>query len=338
MDGVSIKSRPSTCFKCKRLNPSTFVIVEDDKYDEHPFIYARIFLDPPLIVLSDTGCGGRSDGSKGLPDNLRNYIETHPITSNGRLPLNPRQSDGTPLLSYLIICTHCHYDHILGIPSFQDISTIILASLHGKSFIETELAKHSLCFYLDVPTPEYKVSYWADDYEHVRYESTLLGVQILHTPGHTPDELAWYDGENRHLFVGDSFYERVAADRSYTQPIIFPREGDIVEYMQTLEKLVRFVEQRNGEPNKAAVKVGCGHITSSVDGLQILLSVRQYFQDVLGGKIPVVQSIEKRGEIVDLWQEDGEPRFSLLSPRRLVLDARRHLRIGPSPDASSVMV
>ena len=338
MDSVSIKSGPSTCFKCKRLNQSTFVIVEDDKYGEHPFIYARIFHDPPLIVLSDTGCGGNSDGPKGVPDSLRNYIETCPIASNANLPLNPRQPGGSPLLSYLIICTHCHYDHILGIPSFEDISTTILASLHGKSFIEGDLAKHSLCFYLDVPTPKYTVSYWANDFEHVRFDGMLLGLQILHTPGHTPDELAWYDEENRHLFVGDSFYERVAEDRSYTQPIIFPKEGNIIDYMQTLEGLIHFVEQRNGELNKAAVKVGCGHITSSVDGLEILLSVQRYFQDVLGGKIPVVQSSEKRGETFDLWQEDGEPRFSLLSPRRLVLDARRQLHIGPSPDVSFVMV
>ncbi|KAL9121798.1 MAG: hypothetical protein Q9187_001650 [Circinaria calcarea] len=336
MDTMTTKSRPSSCFKCTRLNPSTFVIVEADKYDEHPFIYARIFLDPLLLILSDTGCGGKSDGSTDIPDNLRNYVETRPITSNGNLPLNPRQPDGSPSLRYLIICTHCHYDHILGIPSFQDIPTTILASLHGKSFIETDLARHSLCYYLDVPTPEYKVSYWADDFEYVRHDGNLLGLQILHTPGHTPDELAWYDEENRHIFVGDSFYERVAEDQSYIQPIIFPREGNMIDYMQTLEKLVRFVEQRNAESDQLPVKVGCGHITSSVDGFEILVSVQQYFQDVLGGKIPVVRSIEK-GEIFDLWQADGEPRFSLLSPRRLVLDARRHLHIGPLSDASFVI-
>ena len=192
-----------TVFSCKRLNLSTYLIVENDRYEEHPFIYAKVVQSPALLLLSDTGCGGGGEvevGKPGLPsDTLRNFLETFPIADNGKKPLNPRKPTGEPTLSYFIICTHCHYDHILGIPSFQEVTPVILASSNGKSFIEDDLPKHSLCAGLDVPTPKYLISYWAADMEKIAYDDLPLGVQILHTPGHTPDELAWYDEAERHL-------------------------------------------------------------------------------------------------------------------------------------------
>ncbi|MCJ1438502.1 hypothetical protein MMC27_007892 [Xylographa pallens] len=328
-----------TVFSCKRLNSSTYLIVENDRYEEHPFIYAKLVRSPALLLLSDTGCGGDEISKPGLPsDTLRNFLETFPIADNGKKPLNPRKPTGEPTFSYLIVCTHCHYDHILGIPSFQEVSPVILASSNGKSFIEDDLPKHSLCFDLDVPTPEYKVSYWAADMEKITYNDLPLGVQILHTPGHTPDELAWYDEAERHLFVGDSFYERVAMDESYTQAIIFPKEGDIIIYMQSLEKLLSFVQEENRLHQSSAVRIGCGHITySAADGQGILQEVQRFFWDVINGIVPVRESSEKRGEMHDLWQKDEDARFSLMGPRRLVVDARRHFNRGPSVDASGVV-
>ncbi|MCJ1350291.1 MAG: hypothetical protein MMC33_000272 [Icmadophila ericetorum] len=314
-------------FSCERVNTSTFLITEDDKFDEHPFIYVKVFSNPSLIVLSDSGCGGR-DGVT-----LRDFIETHPLEVNGGKPLNPRRDDGSPSLKYLIICTHCHYDHILGIPSFQDVSPVILACSAGRSFIEEDIEKHSLCIYLNVPTPKYEVSYWADDLEDVVFSELPLSLQILATPGHTPDELAWYDAVERHLYVGDTFYERVARDRSYEQAIIHPGDGNLIDYMHTMDKLIDFVKEKDSHGDGAKVKVSCGHITTSVDGLEIVFAVKQYFLDILEGKVPVKESEEVRGELFDLWQEDGDPRFSLRVPRRLVSDARKHFRVGPPSGA-----
>ncbi|MCJ1223880.1 hypothetical protein MMC12_000523 [Toensbergia leucococca] len=310
---------PIPYFKCTRLNQSTFVIVEDDK-SEHPFIYAKLYNDPPLVVLSDTGCGGLSRSAE---PSLRHFIETHPVTANENQPLNPHQGDGKLSRQYLIICTHCHYDHILGIPCFKTVKPTILASSHEKSFIEDDLPEHSLCLFLGIPTPEYSVSFWAADFESIIFEGSPLGLQVLHTPGHTPDELAWYDEEERYLYVGDSFYERVSGDNSYAQPIIFPNEGNLIQYMSSLEKLISFVSGKNSKLDRTPIKIGCGHITSSTDAIGILLPVRQLFQNIIAGETPIKQSTEKRGEIVDLWQEDGDPRFSVEAPRRLVTDARK---------------
>lgn len=212
----------------------------------------------------------------------------------------------------------------------------ILASSHDRSFLN-DLPKRSQCHWIGIPTPSYAISHWANDLENISLANVSLGVQILHTPGHCPDELAWYDAEERHLYVGDTFYERLARDGSTVTPIMFPTEGNMIAYMRTLDKLLAFVVARNAEPGELPVKLGCGHITSSGDGEEILLSVRKYFWDLIGGKIPVKSAGAKRGEIYNLW-EDGEPRFSVDGPERLVTDARRHYKIGPSPDVSHIIV
>jgi len=308
-------------FTCSRVNSTTFVIHEDDKYEEHPFIYVKIYINPPLVVLSDTGCAGGSEQTHS--SNLRDFIETYPLPSNDGKPLNPRDSDGHPSRKYTIFSTHCHYDHILGLTHFPTSMTTIVASSYDKDFVLKNLAEHSLCDSVGVALPEYKISYWVKDYEWYDFNGHNVRLQCLHTPGHTPDELAFYDPEERHLFVGDSFYERVAADKSYEQAILFPKEGSLVDYMKSVDKLAAFVQEKNSEPGKPPVKIGCGHVTSAVDGREILLAVKEFFVGILGGEVPIVESEQKRGEEYATYKEEGEPRFSMTAPKRLVLDASK---------------
>ena len=98
-------------FNCSRINDDTFLIVESDVFKENPFIYAKIYTIPPLIILSDTGCGGRYvDAGKTHTTALRDFLEVVPISANDDKPLNPRDEKGKPEKGYFIICTHCHYD------------------------------------------------------------------------------------------------------------------------------------------------------------------------------------------------------------------------------------
>lgn len=313
------KVSPTTCFNTTRLNASTFVIREEDVYNEHPLIYVKIILEPPLLLLSDTGCGGHELSPSIKVTSLRSYLETYPISSNSDRPLNPSGK-----LPYLIICTHCHFDHILGIPHFvtAECDTTILASSYNPSFITDDLPTHSVCRYLNIPTPSYKVSYWADHLEAITYKSVPLNIQILHTPGHTPDELAWYDSTERHLYVGDTLYE--LRSPFVSTPIIFPPEGDWIDYMQSLHTIHSFVKEQNRKhPSAPRVKIGCAHITFSVDGEEIVAEVQALFVRIIEGKVPVIASIEERGETCDLWMENPAARYSVRAPRRLVETARK---------------
>ncbi|KAF2666125.1 Metallo-hydrolase/oxidoreductase [Microthyrium microscopicum] len=316
----------STCFTTFRLNESTFSIREEDIYGEHPLIYAKIFQDPPLLLLSDTGCGGHGLSPDIEITSLREYLETYPISSNSSLPLNPHGK-----LPYLIICTHCHYDHILGIPHFTTpgSNTTFLASSYDPSFITKSLPTHSLCHHLGIETPSYNVSYWADHFEKITYDSLSLNIQILHTPGHTPDELAWYDRTERHLYVGDTLYE--VGPGPEPAPIMFPKEGDLIDYMQSLRTLKSFIAAQNEEyPSRPRVKIGCAHITSSVDAAEIVDEVQALFVYIIEGKVPIADSMKQRGEICDFYMEAKDAKFCVRVPRRLVDDARRFYHKHPA--------
>jgi glyoxylase-like metal-dependent hydrolase (beta-lactamase superfamily II) len=268
--------RTSTSFSCTEINPTTFLIIEDDSYGEHPHIYIKIY--PALIFISDTGCNSPRQMNKTITS-LRQYLESYPTPANNHSPLNPNGSK-----PYLIFCTHAHYDHILGIPGFLSSSTTdgstrpnpkvsILASSHDKSFILTDLPTHSLCKHLHIPTPEYTISHWARHLEYLSYLHPApapspapalipLRIQTLHIPGHTPDSLAWYDIDEHHLYVGDAFYARKrptppketitlptnespTPDPEDDAPIIFPSEGNLITYTSSLTLLLSFIRHQN---------------------------------------------------------------------------------------------
>ncbi|KAH7024296.1 beta-lactamase-like protein [Macrophomina phaseolina] len=348
---------PSTSFAATGLNRTTFLITEDDSFGEHPFIYAKLHPRLPLLILSDTGCNSPRDSSVVI-SKLRSFLEEYPVPANGGKPLNPRDEYGHPERQYVVIVTHCHYDHISGLEQFPTIplsdtlalerttrgsesqlkplpSCSVVASGHSQSFINTNLDEHSLCKFLGLKTPKYRVSVWARDSEALVHHGQKIDVTVLHTPGHTPDELAWYDHHERHLYVGDSFYELGPRDAA----IEFPKEGNWIDYMTSLGKLLRFVKHENeymladalndysdfyGDCRR--VKLGCGHTTSQADAEEILEAVFKLFERIIMGKVPVRRSETRRDEIYDNWRDDGEKvRFAVRAPRRLAEEARKQL-------------
>ena len=96
---------------------------------------------------------------------------------------------------------------------------MILASSHSPSFLAPEnLPQNTQCRRLKIPIPKYS-PVLGDHTSLVTFNGKSTGLQILHTPGHTPDELALWDKKERMLYVGDTVYE--------WEPILFPLEGDI---------------------------------------------------------------------------------------------------------------
>ena len=135
-------------------------------------------------------------------------------------------------------------------------------------------------------------------------------MTLLHTPGHTPDELALWDDEEGMLYVGDTLYERA--------PIIFPNEGSIIQWLDTVNALLGLVRD-SGKAEQ--VKVNCGHSTVDTAALDVLETARSFMMDVIEGREPVKRTMTKRGEEhVEYVQRGG--RYSLICPERLVREAR----------------
>ncbi|OJD36758.1 metallo-hydrolase oxidoreductase [Diplodia corticola] len=349
---------PSTSFAASRLNRTTFLIQEDDSFDEHPFVYAKLHPRLPLLILSDTGCNSPRDSTVQL-SKLRTFLEEFPVAANDARPLNPRDQYGHPERQYMVLVTHCHYDHIGGIEQFPTIplseslalartmrgsdaaskplaACTVVASSHCESFVTQHLDEHSLCSFYGLKAPKYRVSRWARDGEALMHDGQKVDVTVLHTPGHTPDELAWYDHDERYLYVGDSFYERGPDGMA----IVFPKEGDWADFMASLRKMLRFVRRENeymladslnyynhdfcGVHRR--VKLCCGHCTVRAEAEEMLDAVRDLFERILAGKVPVTRSDTYRDEIYDTWTDGGdEARFAVRAPRRLAEEARKQL-------------
>jgi glyoxylase-like metal-dependent hydrolase (beta-lactamase superfamily II) len=140
-------------------------------------------------------------------------------------------------------------------------------------------------------------------------------VTLLHTPGHTPDELALYDTAEKMLYVGDSLYEY--------EDIIFPKEGSIVEWFTSMNYLINFVKDENQNNRKMAreVLINSGHRTVIQPALEVLKGAIAFMEHVVKGMEAVKERLIVRGEDTVVYRQKGG-RFSLRCPERLVNDAR----------------
>ncbi|KAH8107565.1 Metallo-hydrolase/oxidoreductase [Phellopilus nigrolimitatus] len=310
---MSAARKKTAAFTAARLTSTVFKIVEyDDIYEEHPYIYAKLL--PSVLLLIDSGCGGASNDPNVDVTSLREFVETWPVEDNDDAPLNEHGKR-----KYVVVCTHCHYDHILALEQFATDS-LILASSHSPSFLSpTNLPKNTQCKRLGIPVPRYTPELVAHE-TLISFEGASTGLRVLHTPGHTPDELALWDAGERMLYVGDTVYE--------WEPVLFPPEGDLVVWFASMDYLVDFVRAANREREDTGrfVRINAGHDTSMGDALDVLLAGRAFVMDVLTGKERVKRRSEVDGvRLVYYAQRDG--RFSLRLPEELVWDARDEMKI-----------
>ncbi|KAJ7104208.1 Metallo-hydrolase/oxidoreductase [Mycena belliarum] len=300
------RAKPKAAFRATRLTASTFLISEyQDIYGERPQIFVKLVPSARTILIVDTGCGGVTADPTVEITSLRQYIEEVKLDCNGGAPLNEAKN-----MEYVVVATHCHYDHILGMEQFHSKSQILVSS-YSPSFISaSNLPTNSLCASLGIETPSYSPVLVPHHHAIYSDEHISLGVSILHTPGHTPDELALFDYAEKMLYVGDSLYEK--------EPIIFPKEGSIVEWLTSIEYLILFVAKEN---ETGHVRINSGHATVYRPALEVLVAAKEFMQDVIAGREPVRERITVRGEENVVYLQDGG-RFALRSPERLVLAAQ----------------
>lgn len=338
----------SPAYTCSQLNPSTYLIIHNDKYEEYPYIYVKIYPSPlDLIVVIDTGCGAANTQGNATPNDLKNHIKQTLLDTQ----ITSIEHRKEPHHEYIVICTHCHFDHIGGIQPFADASNPIIASGHDKSFLSpSNLPENSLCTKFGLPTPSYKIARFTKRGEtliHVfdfpdgtgRHGAKLdLGLTALHTPGHTPDSLAIYDRQESWLYIGDTAYHRKAEmpwGAMQDVPIVFPPQGNWRDFRASLKFLICFVEheqQRYSNTNGHIIRLAAGHTTSAALAAPMLKTVLRFFDAIIAGKVPVagempgdhvVPSGSLGPDAFTLWQDNEKwPDFSLIAPSRFLDEYR----------------
>jgi glyoxylase-like metal-dependent hydrolase (beta-lactamase superfamily II) len=140
--------------------------------------------------------------------------------------------------------THCHIDHVGsnylfdGVAAFDDPSGIVrrtaaVGYLHEKArtYIGQPLVWKPYPPLFDPAVfciPPYRVDHWLRDGDVIDLGGRQ--VEVLHTPGHSPDSVCFLDRGARMLFLGDLFY----TGQIYT----WLAGGDLEQLVASYDRLV----------------------------------------------------------------------------------------------------
>ena len=196
-------------FEVYKIRPGVLAIYEPHQSEE---VISYVILGTKRALLFDTGMG---------ISNIRDVVE-----SQTRLPVS-------------VLNSHTHDDHVGDNWRFSDIygmdTDFTRTNAKGsREDAQAEIAPGEICG--DLPprfkpaeyvTKPFHVSHWIHDHEKIDLGGRTL--EIIATPGHTPDAIALLDEKNGLLFTGDTFY---------VGPIwLFRPETDLDAYVASVKKL-----------------------------------------------------------------------------------------------------
>jgi glyoxylase-like metal-dependent hydrolase (beta-lactamase superfamily II) len=196
-------------FEAYRIRPGVFAIYEPHQSEE---IISYLILGKTRALLFDTGMG---------ISNIREVVE------------------GLTSLPVSVLNSHTHDDHVGDNWRFSDIYGMDTDftrtnSKGSREDAQAEIAPGEVCGTLppgfnpaEYSTRPFRISHWMHDHDKIDLGERVL--EIIATPGHTPDAIALLDKQNGLLFTGDSFY---------VGPIwLFRPETDLDAYVASVKKL-----------------------------------------------------------------------------------------------------
>ena len=106
----------------------------------------------------------------------------------------------------LALQTHMHFDHVLGLP-FLNARYALLPSYHAEdmSVYESSGQMARMLFGIDDEIPILPVREFLAEGQYIPLGNTCL--KVIHTPGHTPGGLMFYQPEEKLLFSGDTLFQ-----------------------------------------------------------------------------------------------------------------------------------
>jgi len=174
-------------FQVYRVLPDIYVFYEPYQYEE---AISTLVLGEDKAILIDTGCG---------IGNLKKAVAE--VTD----------------MPVMVLNTHAHNDHIAQNYMFDEIAMLDHPWSHKaqEGLPNSEMAHLIAEGMTWKPLPEdfdkenyvvpgFKVTKWFKDGDVFDLGNRTL--EVMHTPGHTPDSLCLLDREDKLLFTGDMFY------------------------------------------------------------------------------------------------------------------------------------
>lgn len=206
-------------FEVYKVAPDTFAIYEPHQAEE---VISYLIAGKEKALLFDTGMG--------IGD-IRNV--TAQLT---KLPV-------------IVLNSHTHNDHVGGNWQFDTIygvdSDFSRQNAKGSSEdAQAELAPGQICGALPATfspktyrTQPWRISHFVHDGEIIDLGGRT--IEILFTPGHTPDAVVLHDPGNRLLFTGDTYYP--ATIWLYRPETDFPAYAKSIAHLAALAPQVKIV-------------------------------------------------------------------------------------------------
>jgi glyoxylase-like metal-dependent hydrolase (beta-lactamase superfamily II) len=259
-------------FEVYKVAPATFAIYEPQQAEE---VISYLIVGTKQALLFDTGMG---------IGNIRAIV--------ARLTSRP----------IVVLNSHTHDDHVGGnwqFPFVYDMDTAFTrANAKGShEDAQAEIAKDQICGPLPknfdpakYSTKPWKISLFVHD--HFKINLGGRSVEIISTPGHTPDSVSLTDRANGLLFTGDTFYPGTIW--------LYRPETDFPAYLASVKKLSALVPE---------IKLVLGAHNVPVAQPSVLAELDAAIRSVLAGEVQP-QSINGEQAIYQV----GEISFRLRHP------------------------
>lgn len=249
-------------FEVYQINPSVFAFYEPGQFEE---VISYLVLGEERAVLIDTGLG---------IGNIKNLAE---------------EFTGSPIT---VVNTHSHYDHVaqnylFGTVAIFDAANARQVSQNGYS--KEQMAPLLADGMLSQPLPKdfdsknyqvppFRVTRWLKDGDAIDLGGRKL--EIIHTPGHSPDSICLLERNSRLFWTGDMFYPGAI--------YLHLPGGDLNTFIESYEKMIALSSQyqtllpSHNEPwvEKTALQ-----------------EVLDAAQEVRGGTAQYVEGIEKNTRV-----------------------------------------
>ena len=102
--------------------------------------------------------------------------------------------------------THAHFDHLGGIAAVKRKYDNVDVVMHSEDyFLYKTAAEHATLFGFDIETPTPDPLFF-----NMKMGTKKIGsftIHILHTPGHSPGSVSFYNKEMNIVFVGDLIFD-----------------------------------------------------------------------------------------------------------------------------------
>jgi glyoxylase-like metal-dependent hydrolase (beta-lactamase superfamily II) len=193
---------PDKWFEVYRIRPGVFAIYEPHQQEE---IISYLILGKKRAVLFDTGMG---------ISNIKKLVE------------------GLTDLPVSVMNSHTHNDHVGDNWRFSDIYGMDTAFTRENA--QAEIIPDAICGTLPTgfdpktyATRPFHIMHWLHGGEKIDLSGRVL--EVVSTPGHTPDSISLWDAQNGLLFTGDMYYPG---------PIFLYRpETDLDAYVASIKKM-----------------------------------------------------------------------------------------------------